>query len=95
MSEQKRRLDGNCSGSSGTKKKPKISYLPDKEALGVFLINHTYEAYSVLNRVVKNKTTNEDIELKNKEKPRNMLLNLDMGNNYNIEAMSDKEVVKL
>ena len=87
MSAQKRRFDGNGSESSGSKKKPKISHLPDKEALGVFLIHHTYEPYSVLNRVVKNKTTNEDIELKNKEKPRKMLLKLDMGNNYNIDAI--------
>jgi len=67
---------------------------PDVEALGVFPIIPTYEPYSILNKIVKDKKTNEDIELKNKEKPREMLAILDMGNNFNIEAMSDGEVIK-
>ena len=94
MSAQKREYDGNESGSSGSKKKPKIPHIPDKEALGVSSIHHNYEPYSILNKIVKDKKTKKDVELKNKEKPREMLAILDMGNNYNIEAMSDKEVIK-
>ena len=94
MSAQKRGYDGNESRSSGSLKKPKIPYFPDKEALGVSSIHHNYEPYSILNKMVKDKKTKKDVELKNKEKPREMLAILDMGNNYNIEAMSDKEVIK-
>ena len=92
-SPHKRKSEGNRSGSSGPKKKPKIPHIPDEEALGVFPIHHTYKTYSILNKIVKDKKTNEVIELKNKEKPREMLAILDMGNNFNIEAMSDKEVI--
>merc|ERR1711860_397746 len=72
----------------------KIPHIPDKEALRVFPITHTYKPYSILNKIVKDKKTKKVVELKNKEKPREILAILDMGNNYNIEAMSDKEVKK-
>ena len=71
-----------------------LPHIPDEEALGVFPIHHNYKTYVILNRIVKDRKTKKDVELKNKEKPREMLANLDMGNNYNIKAMSDKDVVK-
>ena len=88
MSAQKRECDGNGSRSSGSKKKPKIL---NKKALGVFPIIHTYVPYLILNRITRDKVH------KNKEKSRELLVNLDMGNNCSIElidAMSDKEVIK-
>ena len=88
MSAQKRGYDGNEYGSSGSKKKPKIPHIPDKKALGVSSIHHNYEPYLILNRIIGDKVH------KNKEKSRELLANLDMGNNYNIEVMSDKEVKK-
>ena len=94
MSAQKREYDGNESGLLGSRKKPKIPQIPDEEALGVSSIHHSYEPYLILNKIVKDKKTKKDVELKNKEKPREMLAILDMGNNYNIEAMSDKEVIR-
>ena len=90
MSAQKRECDGNGSRSSGSKKKPKI-LIPDKKAIGVFPIIHTYVPYLILNRIIRDKVH------KNKEKSRELLVNLDMGNNCSIElidAMSDKEVIR-
>ena len=91
MSAQKRGWDGNGSGSSRSKKKPNIT---DEEALEIFHIHPNFRPYAILNRFVKDKETNELVELKNDEKTRELLdflLNMGNANSFKVKTIKEAE----
>ena len=62
-------------------------------ALGTSSIEPNYKPYSILNRFVKDKTTKDQVELKNKDKSRELLdFLLDMGNTHSYKAKTAEEV---
>ena len=90
MSAPKRGSSGPRPSGSKKKAKPNIPLILDKDALGVFPINPIYKLYSIKTKIIGS------IVHKNKEKSRELLAFLDMGNNltHNIQTMTDEEVKK-
>ena len=66
----------------------------DEGALGVSDIGHNYKPYSILNRLVRDKETNELVELKNTEKPRELLdylLNVGNAKSFKVKTHEEAE----
>ena len=89
-SKPKRKAKESGSGSYNSKMK-KID-----EALGVsfFEIAHDYKPYSILNRFVQDRKTKEWVELKNKEKPRELLdylLNVGNAKSFKVRTNTEAE----